>query len=165
MVKRRCNKVIEKIKTGVINLYNSKGKSVGKYLLNNFLIAVIGYMAILLLSGVGFSIKIIIEGFMAAPIFAVILIVIRLSLKLLHKIMPIHTAIIKFIVDAFVFFFIWTAIAYFMARIPMPESNVLQIIISIIFDVIYISITVFLLLDKKYINKKIDYVDQQKEEY
>ena len=79
------------------------------------------------------------------PIFAVIIMVVRL----IHKMIPMPFGIAKIIVDLIIVAVVVTGAGFLINKIPFPESDVLQIIIAVVFDVIYIGIMVFFLLAGK----------------
>jgi hypothetical protein len=80
------------------------------------------------------------------PIFAIVIMAIRLALRLVHSIIPLPSGIVKIVADVIIIGIVIGCAGALINKIDFPQSNILQMIILIIFDIVYVAIMVFLLL-------------------
>ena len=74
-------------------------------------------------------------------IFSAVVILVRLALNCVHSILPVG-GIIQLIIDFLVFFTVIFAIGHFL---PTTNSYIVDMIFTIIFDILYFAVLIFLL--------------------
>lgn len=139
------NNKMNAIKDFIVGIYYSKGHKIGLHLLSNIGIAAICVILMNVMTGTKITFSGALSWIISLPIFAVIIMVVRL----IHKMIPMPFGIAKIIVDLIIVAVVVTGAGFLINKIPFPESDVLQIIIAVVFDVIYIGIMVFFLLAGK----------------
>lgn len=141
--------MLNSAKQKMVDFYYRNGGAMGMWLLKNSVIAVICVVALIILTGVKITFMGILEWLIALPLLSVLVIIVRCAIILVHKIIPMRPGIVKFIFDFIVFGFVMMSIGFFMDKIPMPESNALQIAIMLVFDALYTALVTFLLMANK----------------
>jgi hypothetical protein len=148
---KKCTeeKRMSNIKNFFIELYYSKGHKIGMHLLTDIGIAAICVILLNISTGTKMTISGAFDWALTLPIFAIVIMAIRLALRLVHSIIPLPSGIVKIVADVIIIGIVIGCAGALINKIDFPQSNILQMIILIIFDIVYVAIMVFLLLAGK----------------
>ncbi len=141
-------KLLISAKEKIINFYYRNGNSLGVYLLKAVGVAALIVLAIMLISKAK-TFSAIFELIVALPLFSLFVVAVRLAIKLVHIVIPMRAGIVKFIFDFIVFGIVMMSLGYVLDKIPTPGSDSFQIILTLLFDILYLTFIVFCLLANK----------------
>lgn len=136
-----------KLKEFFSNFYVEHRKNIGMWFLTNYGIALAIMLIIIILSGISFGA--IIECIISLPFFAILVMMFRYIAIIIKRIVPdsaVYLRIILYIVDFAITTFLFSKMMFFLSEIIPNET--LQIIITIILNVIYVLVTILLLTHK-----------------
>ena len=138
------------MKEKIINFYYKNGAKVGKFLLISTVIASVLALALIVLGK--FNLSDSLAMILAIPIFALIVTLTRLILKLVYRVSNIRSAILKGVVALFAFVVCGMGISpVFQMMDGLPEF--LLGIIYIGYDVVYLGVMILLLMTNRFKNK------------
>lgn len=142
------------LKESILCFYFDRGIIAGKFLLVNALIALVGVLALAIFGGFPIYETVVLIG--AVPIMAVCIGLTRSAVSLFLRIFNFRSVIIRSLIALFAFVFITLGV-FSILEVIEQFSELLCVIIMILFDLIYVASVVFLLLAHKFKENKISF--------
>ena len=140
------------IKKVFVGFYRCNGRSIGMFLLTNIGIAMLFMVGILLIGQQSITLGTVLGLLISLPLFATIVAIVRCIIRLVHKIIPMAPGLVKFVFDFVIMGVVLMLLGFWFRGIEMVDSDVFQTILFLLFDALYIFLTVLLLNANK--NKK-----------
>lgn len=140
------------IKKFFADFYRCNGRSIGMFLLTNVGIAMLFMVGILLIGQQSITLGTVLGLLISLPLFATIVAIVRCIIRLVHKIIPMAPGLVKFVFDFVIMGVVLMLLGFWFRGIQMVDSDVFQTILFLLFDALYIFLTVLLLNANK--NKK-----------
>ena len=140
---------MEKIKKMIMDLAKNHGRKIGIFMFKNCGIAAAARVALFLLVGTDFTLLAAFEIILAVPLIAVVSMLTWGAVKLFHRVIPMYPGLGRLVIDFVIFFVILMAFSYFMESISGFGNNLVQYIITAVFDILYVGLAAWFMIAAK----------------